>query len=129
MVIILFFLINGLAFIHLYFCEHSSIDKADTVALLLLLHCTVFLSVNGLFYGYIILHITLCSCLQLCRYNSREGEKKRKEAFLLHHNHYRPLCMGRSNFIIAPAGTVKSKLMNTECFLLRRVVSLVWWNF
>lgn len=54
-------------------------------------------------------------------------ERKKKEAkqpvILLHHNHYGPFHMGERNFIIVPAGTVKSKLMNTESFLLWRVVS------
>lgn len=57
----------------------------------------------------------------------RGKEKKRKAkqlAILLHHNHYGPFHMGDRNFIIVPAGTVKTKLMNTESFLLWHVVSL-----
>lgn len=73
-----------------------------------------------LFYNYMVatysfmLMFTALSIQQ----QGGEGKKKKQPAILLHHNHYGPFHMGERNFIIAPAGTVKTKLMNTESFLV-----------
>lgn len=124
-----------------FFCEmqwHSlCMCSSCTIAWISLLSCSTGLTVppsatvNSPFFTVTsLLHIVLCLCLQLCRYNSREGRKKKEKrkkkqpAILLHHNHHGPFHMGESNFIIVPAGTVKTKLMNTESFLPWCVVSL-----
>lgn len=51
-------------------------------------------------------------------------EKEKQPAILLHHNHHGPFHMGERNFIIVPAGTVKTRLMNTESLRPWCVVSL-----
>lgn len=58
-----------------------------------------------------------------------EGGGEEQAAILLHHNHYGPFHMGERNFIIIPAGTVKTKLMNTEGFLPRCAASRLWLLF
>ena len=81
----------------------------------------------ALLYGYIAATYTFMLMFTALSIQQQGGEKKMKKkqpAILLHHNHYGPFHMGERNFIIVPAGTVKSKLMNTESFLLRGVVSL-----
>lgn len=81
-----------------------------------------------LFYSYIVAtysFMLMFTALSIQQQRGGEKEKKGNQpAILLHHNHYGPFHMGERNFIIVPAGTVKTKLMNTESFLPWRVVAL-----
>lgn len=68
------------------------------------------------FYSYIAASYNFMHFLQLCDITAGAGGEKEPPTILSHHNHYGPFHMGKRNFIILPAGTLKTKLMNTESF-------------